>query len=185
MLLEHKPASWSERVGVIGGYISDPTSPVSVLCKRQPKQDASHHINPNSVDDSGRTPLSYAAGLGKLDAVELLLGLSGIDTNLPCRKGYNPLGWSALGCWNWKEVLQLFLRSKQFRVNSKLGNPLSNAVELNHTGMVNALLEVDSIDPDFRDVHGRTPLSYVTRRDTRGYCKNFAGDGESRAKCER
>ena len=52
-------------------------------------------VNPDSADKSGRTPLSWAAGNGRKEFVELLLNQSYVNPNRPDKNGRSPLSWAA------------------------------------------------------------------------------------------
>ena len=48
-------------------------------------------VNPDSSDNKGRTPLSYAASIGAEYAVKLLLEREGVNPNSPDSEGRTPL----------------------------------------------------------------------------------------------
>lgn len=80
----------------------------------------------------GRTPLSWVAEKGNAAAVEMLLGIDGID---PDSKSAGP--------WN------------------KNRTPLSYATERGHQTVVELLMATCRVNLDSKDNDGRTPLSYA------------------------
>ncbi|KFZ20148.1 hypothetical protein V501_00284 [Pseudogymnoascus sp. VKM F-4519 (FW-2642)] len=80
----------------------------------------------------GRTPLSWVAEKGNAAAVEMLLGIDGIDPDS-----------KSAGSWN------------------KNRTPLSYATERGHQTVVELLMATGRVNLDSKDNDGRTPLSYA------------------------
>ncbi|KFY33768.1 hypothetical protein V494_07314 [Pseudogymnoascus sp. VKM F-4513 (FW-928)] len=117
----------------------------------------------DSKDTVGRTPLSYAAGNGHYDPVELLLNMySTIDVNSRDTAGRTPLSYAAEN-GHHAVVIQLLQRGGG---NINLGDtagrtPLSYAAEHGHEGFLKLLLDIGA-NADLADSSGQTPLSYAT-----------------------
>jgi ankyrin repeat protein len=54
-----------------------------------------HHHHPDSKDNDGRTPLSWAAGMGHEAVMKLLLAKDGVDLISKDEVGKTPLSWAA------------------------------------------------------------------------------------------
>jgi len=66
--------------------------------------------NPDSKDDWGRTPLSWAAGTGEEAVIKLLLAKEGVDPDSKDSSGWTPLSWAA---WNGEEAVVKLLLAKE------------------------------------------------------------------------
>lgn len=55
---------------------------------------AQSHVVADSVDDSGRTPLSYAAESGNVEALQLLLNRDDVARNSVDFQGLTPLDYA-------------------------------------------------------------------------------------------
>ena len=64
-------------------------------------------VSPDSSCESGRTPLSWAAGNGHEGVVGLLLGREGVNPYRSSKSGQTPLSWAAENGHN--SVVQLLL----------------------------------------------------------------------------
>ena len=71
----------------------------------------------DSIDEHGRTPLSYAASHGHREIVKLLLRKSDIDVNLKDTSGRTPLSYAAGK--GQKDIVELLLRRSDVDFNSK------------------------------------------------------------------
>ena len=111
----------------------------------------------------GRTAISYAAGRGHTDTVNLLVEM-GLEIELKDREGQTPLHWAAR---EGHESTVKLLLEKGAKIESRDGNwqtPLSWAAEGGHESTVKLLLEKGAeIEP--RDDAGRTPLSWATKNN--------------------
>ncbi|KAI9774470.1 MAG: hypothetical protein M1839_001703 [Geoglossum umbratile] len=125
-------------------------------------KDANEHegVGAISKDNSGQTPLRWAAEKGHSTALRLLLERGGVDANI--KDGY---GWAQLSFAAWRgneAVVQLLLEHEGINVDSRDNagrTPLSQAAVRGHEKVVRLLLEHESVDPDSKDEDGWTPLS--------------------------
>jgi ankyrin repeat protein len=101
-------------------------------------------------DNQGRTPLLYAAAIGEEAVVKLLLARDGIDPNSKDNCGRTPLSWAA---GNRHEDEDEFEGEYWDEDGEGMVEKIVKVVKL--------LLAEDSVDPDFKDNNGRTPLSYA------------------------
>ena len=91
-------------------------------------------------DDSGRTPLWWAAQYGREAVVKLLLGTGKVDVDSKSKYGQTPLSWAAEN--GRKEVVKLLLGTGKVDVDSKskYGQaPLSWAAQNGHEAVVKFL----------------------------------------------
>ena len=106
----------------------------------------------------GRTPLSWAAGIGHVTTVEILLK-RGADVNSRSKFGRTPLTWAAM--WGREAVVKLLLQQEGIHVNTRDDywnyTPLHYAAENGHEAVVRLLLE-NAADAEAKDNRGRTPL---------------------------
>jgi len=72
-------------------------------------------IDPDSMDNYGRTPLSLAAWYGHEEAVKLLLAKADVDSNSKDNYGRTPLSWAAEK--EHEEVVKLLL-AKALRITT-------------------------------------------------------------------
>ena len=49
------------------------------------------NVDPNTTDENGRTPLSWASQSGNEGVVKILLERAGVDPNMASRGGLTPL----------------------------------------------------------------------------------------------
>ena len=107
----------------------------------------------------GRTALSYAAGLGHTDTVNLLQEM-GLEIESRDKYGQTPLSWAAC---NGHESTVKILLEKGAEIESRDNNsqtPLSWAARNGHRSTVKILLEKGA-EIESGDKEGRTPLSWV------------------------
>ena len=110
----------------------------------------------------GLTRLSWAAGNGYDEIVDLLLRNDGVDDDLKDEDGQTPLSWAA---WNGHEaVVKLLLGTGKVEADAKDNygrTPLSWAAGKGHEAIVKLLLATNEVDIDAKDKYGRTPLSWA------------------------
>ncbi|KAI9666582.1 MAG: hypothetical protein M1821_004518 [Bathelium mastoideum] len=106
-------------------------------------------IEVNSMNEDGRTPLSWAAECGHQGIVQLLLEMSQVDVDSKdTEEGRTPLSWATEN--GHEGIVQLLLKTGQVDVDSKDTKdgrtPLSWAAENGHQGIVQLLLKTGQID---------------------------------------
>jgi len=118
-------------------------------------------LNTDLKDKRGRTPLSWAAGNGHEDVVELLLENEADADSKDTWYGQTPLSWAAGD--GHEAVVKLLLENKA-NADSKDTHgqtPLSWAARSGHEAVVKLLLE-NKADADSNDTwYGQTPLSWA------------------------
>ena len=114
----------------------------------------------NVGDDSGRTPLSWAAQSDNEGVVKLLLA-AGADVNVRDKGGRTPVLW-ATASWDNRPTVELLLAAgAEVNIQDKNGRtPLSNAAQSGDGGTMERLLAAGA-QIDVRDSNGRTPLSWA------------------------
>ncbi|RPA78860.1 hypothetical protein BJ508DRAFT_328893 [Ascobolus immersus RN42] len=155
-------------------------------------------FNPYTGRGGGRTPLSYAAeSRGSAATVRLLLETKRVDPNSKDSRGVTPL-WYASQAGN-TDVIELLLRydsdpSVHPNTRDKRGRtafsyfcdftslahatwaPLRDVLSFDIGGALKFLLSMDLVDPNVRDVNGRTPLHYCVlnfKLDNLKNCNSF------------
>jgi ankyrin repeat protein len=114
----------------------------------------------NSKDDSGTTPLSYAAAQGHEKIVKLLLEREGIEINSEDSLGQTALSSAAQN--GHERTVEILLEREGIEINSedRWGRAvLSHAAQSGNKRTVEILLEREGIEINSEDRHGQTPLS--------------------------
>ncbi|XHF99584.1 hypothetical protein AWENTII_003082 [Aspergillus wentii] len=115
----------------------------------------------------GRTPLSYAAGLGYLSMVIMLLDTDGVDCNFLDINGKSPLAHAAVS--GHTNVVNYLLTDPDIDPNCKSIDglsPLSHAIINGHQEAILGLLRHKKLAVDSTDINGRTALMHaVQERD--------------------
>ncbi|RDW62183.1 hypothetical protein BP6252_11616 [Coleophoma cylindrospora] len=116
-------------------------------------------------DESGQTPLSWAAGRGYYTIVDFLMTEDSFDPNLEDRKsGRTPLWWAARN--GHEAVVKLLLSTGKVEVDVKAIDdmtPLWWAARNGHEAVVKLLLGTGKVDVDVKDREGWTPLWWAAR----------------------
>ena len=134
------------------------------------------HINPDTPDGSGQTPLSWAARTGHDGVVKLLLEREDVSPDRPDNSGQTALSWAA--CNGHDRVVELLLGCEDVSPNRSDNygkTPLSWAARNGCDGVAKLLLEQQDISPDMPDNGGRTPLSWAARNGCGGIVKLLLG----------
>ncbi|RPA91652.1 ankyrin, partial [Choiromyces venosus 120613-1] len=118
-------------------------------------------VNPNSADEEGRTPFSWAAGNGEEEIVLMLLERKDVDFNMADSTGRTPLSWAAEN--GHEAIVETLLERSDIDPNMADNNgrtPLSWAAEGGdgHVSVVEMLLARDDVNPNAADNSGTTPL---------------------------
>ncbi|KAF4618149.1 hypothetical protein G7Y89_g14958 [Cudoniella acicularis] len=105
-------------------------------------------VEPDSKDDDGMTPLSWAAAFGQDAIVKLLLETEGLEVDVKARDGRTPLS------------LAVTFDDKESALK-----------------VVEILLATEGVDAESTDAHGRTPLSWAAgARNTAAFVRLLAED---------
>ncbi len=118
----------------------------------------------NMADENGRTPLHFAANLGHVECLKLLLAAPRINVNMADNASNTPLIYAAEK--NHTECVRLLLAAPGIDVNREcqLGaTPLIWAAVEGHTECVRPLLNAPGIDVNKEDDYVFTPLSEAAR----------------------
>ena len=134
-------------------------------------------VDTNRVDESGVTPLIWAAMNGYEAVVKLLLGRKEINPDRP-DDGHRrtPLSWAAGN--GHGAVVKLLLGRKDVdpnRVDVWDQTPISWASENGHEAVVELLLGREGIDPDRPDSGGRGSISWAAERGHEAVVKLLLG----------
>jgi len=127
------------------------------------------YVNPNSLSNWGRTPLSWAAGKGHEEIVKLLLDRKDINPNSLSNWGRAPLSLAAAN--GHMGTVKLLLGRKDVNPDSlcKFGRtPLSWAAERGREGTVKLLLARKDVNPDSLSISDQTPLSFAAKKGYEG-----------------
>ncbi|KAF7154869.1 hypothetical protein CNMCM5623_003127 [Aspergillus felis] len=112
---------------------------------------ANDGIRPDTKDNCGRTPLSYAAE-GYEAVVRLLLDRQDVEADSKDNSGRTPLLYAA---WRGHEaVVRLLLDRQDVKADSKANwgrTPLSCAAEGRHEAVVRLLLDRQDVEADSKD----------------------------------
>jgi len=119
-------------------------------------------VDINGMDETGVTPLIWAAGNGHEVVVQLLLGLEDIDPDGPDFSGRTPMSWAA---GNGHEAVVKLLLGREDVSPDTLDfwkrTPISLAAENGHEVVVKLLVGQKDINPNGVDWRARTPISWA------------------------
>ena len=121
-------------------------------------------------DDSGLTPLSWAAACGHESIVKILISRGDIDTNIKVdinsvdQKGQTPLSLAARR--GHESVVRLLIETDGVDINAEDNEGLTSlswAALRGHEAIVRLLIERDDVDINARNEYGRTPFSEAAK----------------------
>jgi len=133
-------------------------------------------VNPDAVDKSGRTPLSWAASYGRKGIVRALLERSDVTPDTPDERGRTPLLWAVM--YGHAEVVKMLLERNNINPDAADGDgrtPLSWAAESGYEGIAEMLLHRGDVNPGAADTSGRTPLSWAVTYKQKGIVDMLLG----------
>ena len=114
-------------------------------------------------DESGRTPLSWAAEYGHRSIVDILIKRAEVDFNSQDDKyKKTPLCWAVEA--GHEDVVQLLINIDDVDINSKDDRgqtPLILAAQKENEAVVQLLIKRDDVDINSKDDHGQTPLMFA------------------------
>jgi len=116
-------------------------------------------VDPNGLDDRGRSPLQMAQREGSMQALEQLLKDPRLDVNTPNANGETPLMLAAIK--GQLTAVQLLVR-RGARINKEGWSPLHYACSGPDEG-VSAWLLAQGAELDARSPNGSTPLMMAAR----------------------
>jgi len=136
------------------------------------------YVNPNSLSEYGRTPLSWAAEGGHEGIAKLLLERPDIGPDTPDTEyGRTPLSRATQN--GHEGIVKLLLGRKDVNPDTpdKYGRtPLSWAAENGHEKIAKLLLERQDVNPDTPDTtYGRTPLLWAALKGYEGIVRLLLG----------
>jgi len=123
-------------------------------------------VDINATDETGATPLLWAAMNGHEVVVKLLLGRKEVNPDRPDNDRRTPISWAAGN--GHEAVVRLLLGRKDVdpnRVDIAYQTPILLATENGHEAVVKLLLEREDVNPDVLDRFGRTSISLATQSD--------------------
>nr|XP_036586253.1 ankyrin repeat-containing protein [Colletotrichum truncatum]KAF6796660.1 ankyrin repeat-containing protein [Colletotrichum truncatum] len=133
-------------------------------------------------DNSGRTPLFYAAGEGNEKTMRALLETGKVDADSRDNEGRTPLSWAAQG--GLEAVVKALLETGKVDADSRDNDgqtPLSWAAIVGHEAVVQTLLVTGKVDADSRENEGRTPLSWAAQGGFEAVVKTLLETGKVNA----
>jgi len=133
-------------------------------------------VDINGVDETGATPLSWAARSGSESAVKFLLGLEDVDPDDPDNYGQTPISWAAKN--GHEAVVKLLLGCQDVNPNKPSDGdrtPISWAAANGHEAVVKLLLRCQDVNPDKPDIHRQTPISQAAENGHEAVVKLLLG----------
>jgi len=121
-------------------------------------------VDINSIDETGTTPLSWAARKGQEAVVKLLLERKDVNPDRPDNGGQTPISWAAENAH--EAVVNLLLERKDVnpdRPDNGGRTPILWAARYGHEAVVKLLLERKDVNPDRLDYGGQTPISWAAK----------------------
>ena len=116
-------------------------------------------------DDTGRTPLSWAAGAGHEAVVQLLIERDNVEINAKDGNEYTALIWAAVR--RHEAVVRLLIGRDDVEINAKNDREytaLIDAAFYGHEAVVRLLIERDDVEINAKNDEGKTALILATER---------------------
>ena len=132
------------------------------LCAGLLEQQDDTKVEADPSNEWERTPLSYAAQMGHVAVVKLLLERADVDINYMDSQRHGPLSYAAME--GHEAVVKLLLERADIDINrTNVGGdgPLSYAARRGHVAVVKLMLAKDGVDVNSKNRQGDTPLSYA------------------------
>lgn len=123
-------------------------------------------VDLNCQDDTGATPLSRAARMGRIEVVRYLLPWPEVSVNCADDFGWTPLSWSAwYGDHDVVQQLLAYLDIAADRADENGTTPLMFASRKGHAETVRCLLDSKRVGINLRHNDDRTALSQAAEND--------------------
>ena len=139
-------------------------------------------VDINGVDETGATPLLWAAKSGNSAMVQFLLGQEGLDPDMPDSNDQAPISCAAEN--GHDAVVKLLLGRQDVNPNRQdrwERTPISWAAENGHAAVVELLLGQGDVKPDRLDYNCQTPLSCAAENGHEAVVKLLLGRGDVNA----
>ena len=133
-------------------------------------------VDINGMDETGATPLLWAAKCGHEAAVRLFLALKGVEPDRPDCNGQVPIACAAEN--GHEAVIKLLLGREDVnpnRLDSWKRTPISWAAGNGHVAVVKLLLGRKDINPDRPDYLGQPPVSCAAENGHEAVVKLLLG----------
>ena len=119
------------------------------------------HLDINCEDENGRTALSLASEMGRLDVVKLLLSQDKLDINSRDAFGRTPLLWATTNGHD-AVTMELIKRGADLNTQDNTGMTPLHSVAKKGTVSLALLLVENGAKSEIPDTQGRTPLHEAT-----------------------
>lgn len=133
------------------------------------------HVDVNQCSLKGKSPIYYAAKIGSLDIVKLLIDKEAY-INKPDIEGRTPLFWASQN--GFSDIVKLFIckNANIDQCDTKEKSPLYCASKRGHLDIVKLLLS-NGADVNKSTHHNKTPLYRAAKRGHFEICKVLIEDG--------
>ncbi|KAK2612508.1 hypothetical protein QQS21_001446 [Conoideocrella luteorostrata] len=142
-------------------------------------------VNPDPVDDIGRTPLWSASGSGYYAIVEMLLHTGRVDVNHTDNM-FSSTPLSEAVHYKKADVAKLFISTNGVNIDMKGCDgctPLSLAARNGMDDVVALLAKSESVELDSQDNRGLTPLDWAKRNHHEGTVNQIRNAAKARGLC--